>query len=116
MRIVLRVFLAKISFRDLIQNMEPDQVIEIVQQTLFLTIKISTPIMIIGLLVGLIVALFQALTQIQEMTLAFVPKIVAIFVAMMFMFPTFAFMLSEFTVSLSDIMIGGDLNSVGTPP
>lgn len=90
--------------------MEPTQVIEIIQEMLWLTLKISTPIMLIGLLVGLVVALFQALTQIQEMTLAFVPKIVAIFFAIFLLFPTYTALLTEFTLELSNIMIGGNLD------
>lgn len=66
--------------------------------------------MLIGLFVGLIVALFQALTQIQEMTLAFVPKIVAIFFAIFLLFPTYSILLTEFTLTLSNLMIGGNLD------
>lgn len=91
--------------------MEPDQIISIIQEALWLTIKLSAPIMGIGLVVGLIIALFQALTQIQEITLAFVPKIIAIFMAMFFLFPSFTASLNEFTLTLSDLMIGADVDS-----
>ena len=50
-------------------------------------IQISGPIMLVSLVVGLIVALFQALTQIQEITLTFVPKIFAVFVSMLYSTP-----------------------------
>ncbi len=54
-------------------------VIEISRQTIYLLLKISLPILTVALIVGLVISLFQALTQIQEPTLSFVPKIIAIF-------------------------------------
>jgi len=51
---------------------------------------VSSPLMLVGLIVGVIVSLFQALTQIQESTLVFVPKIIAIFVAMLVALPFMA--------------------------
>jgi flagellar biosynthetic protein FliQ len=57
-------------------------------------IKVTGPLMLIALGVGLIIALFQALTQIQEMTLTFVPKILVIFVALLVLLP---FMMTEMT-------------------
>ena len=59
--------------------MNEQEVIEITRQALFLALQLGAPIMLIGLVVGVIIALIQALTQIQEMTLTFVPKIIAIF-------------------------------------
>ncbi len=54
------------------------------------------PIMLTGLAVGIVIALFQALTQIQEMTLVFVPKIIAIFVSMLLFLPLMGALLSGF--------------------
>jgi flagellar biosynthetic protein FliQ len=51
---------------------------------------VSAPMMLVGLLVGVVISLFQALTQIQEMTLVFVPKILAIFAAMLVALPFMA--------------------------
>ena len=96
--------------------MEPSQVVELIQQTIWLTIKLSSPIMLIGLFVGLVIALLQALTQVQEITLTFVPKIIAIFFALFFLFPSFVFILSEFTVMLSDMMIGGNIDAQEITP
>ncbi len=62
-------------------------VLDIARNGLWVLIIISAPMMIVGLVVGLVIALFQALTQIQELTLVFVPKIVAIFVTMMVVLP-----------------------------
>ena len=61
--------------------MNATDVLEVVRESIIVTLKIGGPIMIISLVVGLVISLFQALTQIQEMTLTFVPKIIAIFVA-----------------------------------
>jgi flagellar biosynthetic protein FliQ len=63
------------------------QVIDLAGEAIYVLLLISGPMMIVGLAVGLIVSLFQALTQIQEMTLAFVPKIVAIFVTLLITLP-----------------------------
>ena len=59
------------------------QVIDIAKETLFLIIKTATPLLLISLIVGLIVSIFQTVTSIQEQTLTFVPKIIAVFLGMM---------------------------------
>ena len=56
-------------------------VLDLMRDALFMIIKISLPILLVGLLVGLIVSIFQTATSIQEQTLAFVPKIIAVFLA-----------------------------------
>ena len=58
--------------------MNQDVVISLAMQAMSLALKIALPLLLAGLVVGLIVSIFQAVTQIQEMTLAFIPKIVAI--------------------------------------
>ena len=70
--------------------MNATDVLEVVRESIIVTLKIGGPIMIISLVVGLVISLFQALTQIQEMTLVFVPKILAIFVAMLVALPFMA--------------------------
>lgn len=85
--------------------MDELEIIEFARQAIILTIKISAPVMMIGLAVGLIIALIQALTQIQEMTLAFVPKIMAIFLAIFLMFPMFTQALIAFTQQIADKII-----------
>ena len=81
------------------------EVIELIQDALFLLLKISTPIMLVALVVGLMVALFQALTQIQEMTLTFVPKIIAIFFCAMLMLPWMMESMTNFMDQISDKII-----------
>ena len=56
------------------------EVIDVARDAIYTLIIVSAPVMLVGLIVGVVVSLFQALTQIQEQTLAFVPKILAIFV------------------------------------
>ncbi|MFH2047310.1 MAG: flagellar biosynthesis protein FliQ [Pseudomonadota bacterium] len=63
--------------------MSPDIVINYLQEAIKTTILVSLPILLIGLTVGLIISIFQAVTQIHEMTLTFVPKILAIFFGIM---------------------------------
>lgn len=85
--------------------MNEDEIINITQDALFLTLQIGAPIMIIGLVVGVIIALFQALTQIQEMTLSFVPKIIAIFLSVALLFPTFSQLMAGFTETIADRIV-----------
>ena len=63
------------------------EVLEIARLTVLTMLKIGAPVMLIALAVGIAVSLFQALTQMQEMTLTFVPKIIIIFVSMIFLLP-----------------------------
>lgn len=67
--------------------MTPEFVIGIAKNAIEITLMISLPILAVGLIVGIVVALFQAITQMHEMTLTFVPKIVAVFIAILFLFP-----------------------------
>ncbi len=71
-------------------------VLDIAQEGIWVLIKVSGPVMLVALSVGLIIALFQALTQIQEMTLTFVPKIIAIFVSLFIFLPFMGETLSDF--------------------
>ena len=59
-----------------------EDVVQISSQALFMVIKISAPVLLISLVIGLIVSIFQTVTSIQEQTLTFVPKIVAVFVGL----------------------------------
>ena len=70
-------------------------------------LDVSSPLMLIGLLVGIVISLFQALTQIQEMTLAFVPKILAIFVAMLVALPFMADVLQGHMMRLAARIAAG---------
>ena len=67
--------------------MEPIQLLEIGQDAIWVLIKISAPVMLVALIIGLVISLFQALTQIQEMTLTFVPKIIAMLLFLLLFMP-----------------------------
>ncbi len=67
--------------------MTPDFVVGFARQAIELTLAISLPMLGVGLGVGVIVSILQAATQIQEMTLTFVPKIIAVFLALLISFP-----------------------------
>jgi flagellar biosynthetic protein FliQ len=66
------------------------EVLDVGRDAIMTLVIVASPLMLIGLIVGVVISLFQALTQIQEMTLAFVPKILAIFVAMLLALPFMA--------------------------
>jgi flagellar biosynthetic protein FliQ len=64
-----------------------EQVLDVAREAIFVLIKIGAPVMLVALIVGVLIALLQALTQMQEMTLSFVPKILAIFLTLVLTLP-----------------------------
>jgi flagellar biosynthesis protein FliQ len=80
--------------------MTVDQAIDIIREALMVALFISGPILGVGLLVGLVISLFQAVTQIQEQTLSFVPKIVAMAVAVILILPWLSLKLIEFSTRM----------------
>lgn len=77
-----------------------DFVVGIMAETIRVTLMISAPVLIVGLVVGVVISLFQAVTQVQEMTLVFVPKIVACLVALVAALPWMINILVSFTHNL----------------
>lgn len=67
--------------------MTPADILDVARDGILTVILVSAPLMVVGLVVGVGVSLFQALTQIQEQTLVFVPKILAIFATMLITLP-----------------------------
>ncbi|HSR35658.1 MAG TPA: flagellar biosynthesis protein FliQ [Desulfurivibrionaceae bacterium] len=65
--------------------MTPQDAITISQEAVKITLLLSGPVLLVGMVVGLCISLFQAVTQIQEMTLTFVPKIVAVMLTLVFL-------------------------------
>lgn len=63
--------------------MSQEQAVDIVRQSLFLIIECAAPLLLASLVVGLVVSIFQTITSIQEQTLTFVPKILAVFICIM---------------------------------
>ena len=80
--------------------MTESTVIHLATQALIVTIKVSGPFLIAGLAVGLLISVFQAVTQIQEQTLTFVPKIAAMFAAAILLMPWIGTRLVEYTAAM----------------
>jgi flagellar biosynthesis protein FliQ len=72
------------------------EVLEVGRDAIWLTIQLSAPVLIVGLIVGVGIGLLQALTQIQEATLIYAPKIVAIFLSLLVFLPLMGALLSGF--------------------
>lgn len=77
--------------------MDMDVVIGVMQQALTMVLLMSAPMLLIGLTVGLLVSIFQATTQIQEVTLAFVPKIIAVMLSLVIFGPWMISSMVSFT-------------------
>lgn len=80
--------------------MTPQMVVSIGREALMLTLMISAPMLLFGLIIGLIISVFQAVTQIQEMTLTFVPKILAVAVALLVFMPWIINKLTDFATHM----------------
>jgi flagellar biosynthesis protein FliQ len=85
----------------------PTDVIDIAHETIVVSLKLGAPIMLMALAVGLGIAFLQALTQIQEMTLTFVPKVLVILVSLLALLPFMLQTLTSFTESLVSRIISG---------
>lgn len=81
--------------------MSQEMVISVAEGAVYMVLVASVPLLAVALIVGLLVSVFQATTSIQEQTLAFVPKIVAVFVALIFFGP---FILSQLSSYFKDIL------------
>lgn len=86
--------------------MNENEIMDVAREAIWLVIQISMPVMMVGLIVGVAIALLQALTQVQEITLVFVPKILAIFMAIFIFLPGFAAIMISFMNSIADRIIG----------
>lgn len=80
--------------------MSTDFIIGLASEAVFVVLKASAPMLVLALAVGLLVSIFQATTQIQEQTLAFVPKIVAVFVSIIIFGPWILNTVIDFTYNL----------------
>jgi flagellar biosynthetic protein FliQ len=77
--------------------MTPDMVIKLAEQSIFTILMIAGPMLLLALGVGLLVSIFQATTQIQEQTLAFIPKIVAVLLSLVLFGPWMLTLMLDFT-------------------
>ena len=83
------------------------EVLDVARDSIVTLMLVSAPLMLVGLFIGVAISLFQALTQIQEMTLVFVPKILAIFAAMLIALPFMGDMMQGHMTRLAARIMGG---------
>ncbi|MDX2224859.1 MAG: flagellar biosynthesis protein FliQ [Rhodospirillaceae bacterium] len=82
------------------------EVLDIARDTMQTMLFVSAPVLLVGLVVGLVISIFQTLTHIQEMTLTFIPKIVAVFASIILFLPWMLRELTEFNNRLMDKIVG----------
>jgi flagellar biosynthetic protein FliQ len=85
--------------------MNSADVMEVSREAVVVMLKVGSPVLLLALIVGLVISLFQALTQMQEMTLTFVPKALVIVVSLMIFLPFMLGVLVTFTESLMDRIV-----------
>lgn len=85
--------------------MTPEMVIQIARRSFEATLLLSAPLLIFSLVVGLVISIFQAVTSINEATLTFVPKIVAVMVAIIIFFPWMMTYMCDFTREMFGLII-----------
>jgi len=83
------------------------EVLDVGRDTIVTLLKVSAPLLLCGLIVGVVISLFQALTQIQEMTLVFVPKIIAMFVVLVLALPFMGDVLSAHMNRIAALIVAG---------
>jgi flagellar biosynthetic protein FliQ len=86
--------------------MDTSDVIELSREAVWVTLMVGAPLLLTALVIGLVISLVQALTQIQEMTLAFVPKILVIFAVFLLFMPVMVSTLVSFTQQLAGRIAG----------
>ena len=80
--------------------MTPETVLDISNEALYLTMALAGPLLLSALVVGLLIGVFQAATQIQEMTLSFIPKLIALVFALLIAGPWMLALLQDYTITL----------------
>lgn len=88
--------------------MGEQELIDMTREAIWLTIQIAFPVMLVALIVGVVIGLLQALTQIQEMTLTFVPKILAILLTAFVLMPGMFLLLRNYMQHIAEV--------IATPP
>ncbi|BBE74795.1 flagellar biosynthesis protein FliQ [Oharaeibacter diazotrophicus] len=83
------------------------EALDIARDSIWVTVEIAAPTMLVGLVVGLAVALVQALTQIQEQTLVFIPKILTIFLVLLLTLPFMSDALAGFMTRITERIVSG---------
>lgn len=88
--------------------MTPVEVVDIGRDALYLLLRCALPILLVAMIVGVVIGLLQAVTQIQEMTLTFVPKIIAVFLTIIIVMPYIITNIMDFTEELNARIIRVD--------
>ena len=86
--------------------MSGTEVLDVGRQAIWLTIQLVGPILLVGLVVGVAIGFLQALTQIQEQTLVFAPKIVAVFLTLLLLLPMMGALMSGFMAQIAARIAG----------
>lgn len=93
------------------------EIISLTRETMWVMLKIAGPLMIVALIVGIVVSLIQTLTQIQEMTLTFVPKIIIMFACALLLMPFMMQTLGTFTDAIAERIVAvGQQDETATAP
>ena len=82
------------------------EVLDVGRQAIWLTLQLCAPILLVGLVVGVAIGFFQALTQIQEQTLVYAPKILAVFLALLVFLPMMGALMSSFMHQIANRIAG----------
>ncbi len=85
--------------------MTPELVVQLARRSFEATLLLAAPLLIFSLVVGLVISVFQAVTSINEATLAFAPKIIAVMVAMVIFFPWMMSYMSDFTREIYSLIV-----------
>jgi flagellar biosynthetic protein FliQ len=80
--------------------MNMSMVVDITRDALWITLLVSGPMMIVGLVIGVVIGVFQAVTQIHEMTITFIPKIVAVGLVLLLLMPWMLQKFMDYTINL----------------
>jgi len=83
------------------------EVLEVARDSIWTIVLVASPVLVVGLVVGVAISLVQALTQIQEQTLVFVPKILAVFITLLISLPFMADAMHSHMMRISSRIIGG---------
>ena len=86
--------------------MSGSEVLDVAREAIWLTIQLCAPILLVGLIVGVSIGFLQALTQIQEQTLVFAPKILAVFMALLVFLPMMGALLAGFMTQIAARIAG----------
>ncbi|MBL7033678.1 MAG: flagellar biosynthesis protein FliQ [Candidatus Delongbacteria bacterium] len=86
--------------------MSPELAIYVLKEAIYTAMIIALPMLLAGLVVGLVISIFQSVTQVNEMTLTFIPKIIAVILTLVMLLPWIANKLLAFTLHMFELMPG----------